>query len=64
MESAPSIGVGTSLALADYFDFNVLDQGVYYRTGYLQEVMDNNCDLGKPRSHASPGLDLKHFAPH
>jgi len=69
MQSAPSIGVGTSLSLADYFDYNALDQGVYYRTEYQQEVIDKNCDLGKARSRdviGSPtkSLESKHFFPH
>ena len=70
MQSAPTIGEGTSLALADFFDYNVLDQRVYYRNEYHQEVIETNCDLGTTaRRHdhvlgsTADHLDSKHFFP-
>ncbi|XP_066919582.1 uncharacterized protein [Clytia hemisphaerica] len=43
MQSASSIGVGTSLALADYFDFVQLDNKVRARTNYQLDLLEKYC---------------------
>ena len=43
MQSAPGIGVGTNLALADYFDFHVIESDLKLPHHYIAEKLDKAC---------------------
>lgn len=44
MQSASTIGKGTSLALADYFQFHQLGEDVYMNTGYVIDAVKETCN--------------------
>jgi len=43
MQSASTLGEGTSLALADYFDYFQLEEDVHIHTRYLENTLKQTC---------------------
>ena len=43
MQSASTLGEGTSLALADYFDYFQLEEDVHVHEGYLEDTLKQTC---------------------
>ena len=51
MQSAPGAGVGTNLALADWFDFYELNSGIKLLTQFTNEELDGACGATRDKTY-------------